>query len=581
MTQVYPPIRSAFVSHTIPGIPRASENFNVNQILENYLPTIFATLVEPFWVLLNRFLCVLQPFKELWGGKAGTSNSIDTTYTSIPPQLVVWRALKNKHFLLAVVCVVSLLGNVLAVGLSALFNEKPVRVIQETTARPLLSTTFDNETVSEFNTYMMEITTRTSYTDHMYIAMANITTGNKLPAWVSEDYFFQPYEVAAASNLTTTTYNLITRGFGARGNCTAIPAATIPADINVADPANATDCHDPVALAKSRIRNDMNTQPTPGDAVEYVNTMTPASFSEAIQCDLPLTLAWGRTSKGTGKKAEIDATFAACRPTFETGMFNVTVDRDGTVLSYSPVGETSNTLDYPGSKRHTDLLMVYFNYQLNGDADDFHNDTLTRDWVNYLIYASTGSRGIVDPTKPLPEPSYFIPKVESIYRLLFATILGLNRQLFNGIEETSQNSTVTVRMTSSDTRIFMDGPAFIMTMVVLAINLIVAAVFYTKADALVLPRMPTTIGSILAYVAPSRAVKDLDEKLVSQNSRTYSFGRYVGQDGDVHVGIELDPHVVPVEITSLKEPGSFRRRFTSNSGKSVDGKRPFRAGTWL
>ncbi|KAM3500410.1 hypothetical protein MY10362_006428 [Beauveria mimosiformis] len=49
----------------ITGLSRPSSSFKVNLLLTSYLPTAFSTLVEPLWVLLNRFHCMLQPLYDL------------------------------------------------------------------------------------------------------------------------------------------------------------------------------------------------------------------------------------------------------------------------------------------------------------------------------------------------------------------------------------------------------------------------------------------------------------------------------------------------------------------------------------
>lgn len=40
---------------------------------------------------------------------------------------------------------------------------------------------------------------------------------------------------------------------------------------------------------------------------------------------------------------------------------------------------------------------------------------------------------------------------------------------------------------------------------------------------------------------------------------TYSFGRYLGVDSKPHIGIELDPLVVPVDQKSLRGNGTVEK----------------------
>ena len=67
------------------GLPTPLESVILRQLLLNYLPTAFATLVEPTWVLLSRQLCILQLFEVLRAGNASARESLRSRYTSVPP----------------------------------------------------------------------------------------------------------------------------------------------------------------------------------------------------------------------------------------------------------------------------------------------------------------------------------------------------------------------------------------------------------------------------------------------------------------------------------------------------------------
>ena len=117
-----------------------SDNPVVLSIVENYAPTAFATFLEPVWVILNRLLCLLMPFEELRKGNAKASTTIEVNYTSLPPQLVFFRAIRARHFLLAVVCVIAVSTNILAVALAALLTESPTNLlIPFASFKPLLA----------------------------------------------------------------------------------------------------------------------------------------------------------------------------------------------------------------------------------------------------------------------------------------------------------------------------------------------------------------------------------------------------------------------------------------------------------
>lgn len=50
------------------GLPWPTKRFEILQPLENYMPTAIATSIEPYWVLVNRLLCIFQPYDDLRQG---------------------------------------------------------------------------------------------------------------------------------------------------------------------------------------------------------------------------------------------------------------------------------------------------------------------------------------------------------------------------------------------------------------------------------------------------------------------------------------------------------------------------------
>src|SRR4051794_23598373 len=127
------------MAHVDQGLPEPSNKIIVRQLILNFLPTAFASIIDPFWVLVNRHLCILEPFEELRRGRAPFSLSLGVKYTYLPPQLVFWRALRGRHYLLAIICAAGLFANVLTVALSGLFDEKLVAIGKPTLlTQPLL-----------------------------------------------------------------------------------------------------------------------------------------------------------------------------------------------------------------------------------------------------------------------------------------------------------------------------------------------------------------------------------------------------------------------------------------------------------
>ncbi|KAI1043291.1 hypothetical protein LB505_002125 [Fusarium chuoi] len=562
---------------SLKGLHRPSQNFEVLQLLENYIPTIFATLVEPFWVLLNRLLCVLQPFRDLWRGKADPSRTISASYTSIPPQLVIWRALKSKHFILVLVCAMALLGNLLAVGMGSLFNEAPIVAEYTETLMPAFNSKLDNSSVFGLSQSLSrDLITTNQYSDHYYVAMANLSSGTTLPPWVSKDYYFQRHTIITTKK---AIYSIPAWGFGATANCTPIPTrrlsipTTTPPVIDWSQ-VKEGNCGNGFDTLSQNMRENSRNRSTGVSAQESIYTI--GSNAGPVPCTRSLLMEWTRTYDAEDVNGTVDASFMTCRPIFETAMFNLTVDSLGHVLSYERTGELHTTMDHEGWEQQTDYIFQNVNSNWNDLAAQWHNDSTARDWMNFFTVLVTGSRDVVNPRLPPPDTEKLKPIIEDIYRRVFAIFLSLNEQLFDTKDE-MQPSTIVRR--TEETRIFMETASFIITMTVLALNTVVAVLFYSRALPFVLPRLPTTLGSIMAYVAPSRLAGPDYNAIPGNSSRTFSFGRYIGRDGDVHIGIEMDPHVVPVDPLSLKaHKGFLRRVFRINTGTK---DQSVKSGTWL
>lgn len=549
--------------------------------MENFIPTMLSTMIEPFWVLVNRLLCVLQPFNDLWQGKAAPDHTISTTYTSIPPQFVIWRALKSKHFILPVVCSAVFLANVLTISLPAIFKEEETMGRYTQPFAPVISTKFDNTSLFDLASRLAKDMVKThSYEEHKYSALANITMGTPLLPWVSDEYFFQPWDakdVKPSLKTNAASYMLSTRGYGIDINCTPEKTSKLPPPTK-SDFAQQShtptpdDCGDPLSMAKTSMKTDFTTRfrAEGRSSREYGGTTAEGYIWE---CDRTLTLGWARTSEFTNgsipREATVESSFAVCKPNLQTAMFEVSIDGEGRILSHrnTSVIEAYNDPDVTIEKliAHVNRWAIV--------SGSWHNTTLSEDWLNYLVALSTGSRKHLDPNEPVPNPEKMIPQVGLIYRKLFSLLLGLQyKYLF---ESPSSDEIIEGTVVVEETRLFIDQPAFITSMTMLGINIAVAAILYIGGITFVLPRMPTTIGSLVAYIAPSRMMEETDFRFLKD--RTFSFGRFIGRDGRAHVGIETDPNVVRIDPSSI---GKQKRRHLPEMLNGSD--RSFqRAETWL
>ena len=175
-------------------------------------------------MLLNRMLCLLQPFEQLRRCGTRAKNTLDLRYSSLPPQLTIWRAFRARHYLLVLVGVTALSSNILAVALGGLFNTAITDFNLQAGVSPAWQ--------PQINSSPAIITEDppVSYFDHFYLTNTNISNHTQLPAWTTKDTSFLPISLKNDTNMDGKQYyNLKTDGFGVRTNC-----------IDVTDSANAS-----------------------------------------------------------------------------------------------------------------------------------------------------------------------------------------------------------------------------------------------------------------------------------------------------------------------------------------------------
>lgn len=442
---------------------------------------------------------------------------------------------------------VALLTNILAIAFAGLFNDLPTEITYAIELQAVTSSHINNASLSEFVDFAVGWTDR-RYEDHFYVALANLTSNTTLPPWISTEFSFQPFQ--ASSGLVdnaTETFQASTRGFGVSPKCVTMKSSTQPPsldfrafkrDNNLTGIANCTDIFQPETM----LLNQSQVPPYGKSAIEVNDQLR--SYRGLNPCQKVFIAGWGRTPEGENPEGSVESSFVACYPQFQTAMFDVEVDASGYIKSYNRTSHFESSLGYPASQNHTDTLINLNNQLFLKSHPDWHNDSLTRSWLDHYIKLEMRSNEIVDPNSPVPVAGDVLPIVEDVYRRLFAILLGLNNNIFDapGASTKMEGSRIV-----KETRIFISDSAFIISMAILVLDLFAGILFYGVATKMFLPRLPITIGSIVAYLAPSRAVREFNR----EKDMSFGFGRFVGEDGRAHVGIEMKHLVVPVKVSAL------------------------------
>ncbi|MCJ1452329.1 hypothetical protein MMC28_002671 [Mycoblastus sanguinarius] len=527
------------------GLPIPSRHPLLTQIVLNYLPVVFATLLEPFWTLLNRKLCILKPFEELGNGKARAFQSIDLKYTSLPPQLIIWRALKARHFLLMAVCGIGLSTNILAVALNALLDTQ-VRAVE-------FDGTFLKTSLPVINPFPLDTTS----SDHLYIAAANFSHGTPLPAWVAEDLFFLPFQINATSPLgSVESYKANTWGFGLVTNCTKIdwdnPGWIAQDKGEVGSPQvninqSSVEC---MRLWDTFYESSNKTN----GALELIAPFGPnddkATSEEHEICGSVLTAGFLRAELNAeleGVDSLVTSSqWMTCQSDLVTALYEVEVDNSGRVESYIRQSSDSTDISFAGNASLNSILsnlFLAFDAPFNKQPN-WRDGTYEDSWFGFLIKALTKSTKLIDPS--LPAPGFYDSSrvVEEVLVRLFPIILSLRPTAF---VPAPTGSTIKGKMMVPCDRVFMSRPMFILVVILLLWNIVVAAAYY-----LYRPRpMPTgvadTIASVLALFDGSGLVKEQSVDRPWPEDWTFGYGNFIGEnDGKPRLGIERRPFVVPL-----------------------------------
>lgn len=550
------------------GLRLPSGNAVVNRLLTNYIPVVFATFLEPFWLLLNRLLCILKPFDELRKGDARPSKSIRLKYTSLPPQLVILRALHARHFLLAAVCAIGLSANVMSVALSGLFLTKVTVIDSNHNLEQLFLPVIDQSSIDVTNS------------DPVYIATANISDTTSLPAWTSQERYFLPFALNNTSNSNDDPpmYKAATQGFGVGLECAPIDYNSTEFIMNgtgsILNPT--TPVAVPQKLSKGRNITCINANQGPGggqnntkaalevflplsvsnvstgdNSNDICNNLLLAGFIRAnisVSANNVKTDNTGNMSEAVPEILAINSIFSlwmVCQPTFLTAPFSVTVDCDGRIQSYTQIGPYVQDLApffFNGSNLTSFLEQTRKFWGFSQDTSPYwHNDTFVDTWFAYFVKVLTNTTAFIDPAAPVPDFITIAPVIQHIYARIFAIMLSLHPSWFSNAPP---GNLVSGSVLTTSSRIFMSRPAYIITVALLGLNILVALAYYIKRPKRMLKRMPTTIASVLELFDGSGLVGEARARGGVPEEWKLGYGRFVGTDGKPRVGIERRPFVV-------------------------------------
>jgi hypothetical protein len=568
------------LSANFKGLALPSQNRFIRQLLENYLPTAIGTLIEPFWTVLNRHLCMLEPFDSLRKGRKRAKDSLGLDYSSLPPQFAIWKALRQKHFLLATVCGMALLANVLAVALSGLFFESTVQnqVRQSFTLPYSLHFNALNGSAPPF------IQDRSGNLEPYYITNSNLTAHTPMPPWTDDKFFYLPFVPDVKEKNDTWTYRAVTPMVGGQLSCRAIDVASSLSVFGIrpdetGTPSIASSANLSIVIERSngvkvncgprfigfdQLNFNINGSASGQSAFEF-NTgldglVNVTSNADRTFCREHVAAGWIRafavstpdpkfpTTDPAFNVSSVQGTAIVCHAEVVSGFADVLVSSDGHVKKQISHNISSKSVESLFSTSSSDLIGQAHEFLVADRGLAWHKDSFPSDFNNYLIGLTTNMSEFLDPNRPPPSAQDMIPPFAALYSKMFSVLLGRNS---NQLLEVAKDQSIMGFVVQPEVRIFMSKTMFAIAEAILGLYIITTIILYVRRPWRVLARMPDTPASMIAFFAASHTVKDLRNtgqlssneraKLLEKLDDRYGFGTFMGSDGKAHVGIEKHP----------------------------------------
>ncbi|PUU79492.1 hypothetical protein B9Z19DRAFT_1125086 [Tuber borchii] len=562
------------------GLPMLSDTQIVTQIIFSFVPTAIATLLEPFWTLVGRYLALYQPYTELQRGNASPDSSLGLKYTNIPPVLIAPRALHRGHIILFLASMMVITANFLAVALGGIFDQGLKPLISDLTVTYPFTTSINTEIQTRMpnslQIYALE-TFAKDLEEHWLVVNTNVIEGTDLLPWVTDEFYFLPFEWEPGNKSDLRTS--MTQGYGGSLTCQLLAGDTFqqiskidggPSDIptlgiNVTMPISdggSVRCGNNRTMDVRSVKT--GTHPF---AAEWVWGLKASNGSDqkAVQACGNLILAgWGRGEANrtepdrTNYILRISATMQSnttiiCSQQISTGEFKVTVDGEGHVKKSKLIGELKYN-DPTIFNRSTSVgnftaqLATLFAKppRLGIDSSSMHSENSSHSFSQfigeYLI-----NKTLSDPTTPSPSFEDAQRALSMVYKRFFTILLAQNQDTIFVPAGKVRRSEVG-KLESLKPRMSMDPVMFYIAVVVLGFQIIAGAIIYASRPRCFLPRFPYNLTSEISFFHASSALSDvagtanMSSAMRSTHLKglgwTYGYGRFRGSDGKKHVGIE-------------------------------------------
>ncbi|BCR84746.1 DUF3433 domain-containing protein [Aspergillus chevalieri] len=111
-----------FMIICLPFVPAITYDPRLNHVIRNipWLPVLVATLIKQLWATLEFNVKMMEPFHTLTKGNARPEQTLTLDYQGTPYAVILFKSLRNRHWLVALVGLGSILSDLLTITFSSL-----------------------------------------------------------------------------------------------------------------------------------------------------------------------------------------------------------------------------------------------------------------------------------------------------------------------------------------------------------------------------------------------------------------------------------------------------------------------------
>jgi len=462
-------------------------------------------------------------------------------------------------------------ANILAVALGGMFDRSSLPSTSDIMVTYPFAPSINAEILAAFSPQSWQ-TFAKDLVEPWLVVNTNVFEGTDLPPWVTDEFYFLPFEWESGNKTSLRTS--MTQGYGGSLTCQLLAGNTfqqisqmdstsleikVTMPISDGDPVRCWGYHGmDVQLLKS------GTHPFAAEWVWGLDT-TPSSDKKAMQPCRSLILAgWGRGEanpgmfNGTAIGGSVTSvnmqsnTTIICSPQISTGEFRVTVDEEGHVKRSKLIGELK--YDDPRIFNHStavgnftaQLAILLRSSPSDTDLSIMHSDHLSHSFPQF-IGEHLINKNLSDPSTPPPSFEDAQQALSKFYKRFFAILFAQNQDRIFVPAGNLRRSEVG-QLESLEPRMSMDPVMFYIAVAILGFQLTTGTIIFVWTPRAFLPRFPYNIASEISFFHASSALSDVagtENMSSAMRSRhlkrlggTYGYGRFNGSDGERHVGIE-------------------------------------------